>query len=76
MARRAELRLRAGKPASRPEIVRRAGFRRPALGHRTRRSRVMIAIPLCPACARAARSEGFFDAGATLLTGFREAKLG
>jgi len=36
----------------------------------------MIAIPLCPACARAAHSEGFFDAGSALLTGFREAKLG
>ena len=36
----------------------------------------MIAIPLCPACARAARTEGFFDAGSTLLTGFREAKFG
>ncbi len=36
----------------------------------------MISIPSCPACARAAHSEGFFDAGATLLTGFREAKFG
>lgn len=36
----------------------------------------MIAIPLCPACARAACAEGFFVAGATLLTGFREAKFG
>ena len=36
----------------------------------------MIALPLRPACARAARGEGFFDAGATLLTGFREAKFG
>ncbi len=36
----------------------------------------MIAIPLCPACARAARTEGLFDAGSTLLTGFREAKFG
>lgn len=36
----------------------------------------MIAIPLCPACARAARTEGFFDAGSTLLTGFREVKFG
>ncbi len=36
----------------------------------------MIAIPLCSACARAARSEGFFDAGSALLTGFREEKFG
>ncbi len=36
----------------------------------------MIAIPLCPACAWAARPEGFFDSGSTLLTGFREAKFG
>ncbi len=36
----------------------------------------MIAIPLCPACTRAARTEGFFDSGTTLLTGYREAKFG
>ncbi len=36
----------------------------------------MATIPLCPACARAARTEGFFDAGSALLTGFREAKFG
>ncbi len=33
----------------------------------------MATIPLCPACARAARTEGFFDAGSTLLTGFGKA---
>ncbi len=36
----------------------------------------MATIPLSPACARAARPEGFFDAGSALLTGFREAKFG
>ncbi len=36
----------------------------------------MATIPLCSACARAARNEGFFDAGSALLTGFREAKFG
>ncbi len=36
----------------------------------------MIALPLRPACARSARSEGFFDSGSTLLTGYREAKFG
>ena len=36
----------------------------------------MATIPLCPACARAARTEGVFDAGSTLLTGFTEAKFG
>ena len=36
----------------------------------------MIAIPLSPACARSARTEGFFDAGPALLTGFGEAKSG
>ncbi len=36
----------------------------------------MATIPLSPACARAARSEGFFDADSALLTGFREAKFG
>ncbi len=36
----------------------------------------MATIPLSPACARTARSEGFFDAGSALLTGFREAKFG
>ncbi len=36
----------------------------------------MIALPLRPACARAARGEGFFDSGTTLPTGYREAKFG
>jgi len=36
----------------------------------------MIALPSSPACARAAHSEGFFDSGSALLTGFREAKFG
>ena len=36
----------------------------------------MTTIPLSPACARAARTEGFFDAGPALLTGFREEKFG
>ena len=36
----------------------------------------MATIPSCPACARAARSEGFFDTGPASLTGFREAKFG
>ncbi len=36
----------------------------------------MATIPMCPACDRAARPEGFFDAGSTLLTGFKEAKFG
>ncbi len=36
----------------------------------------MATIPLSPACARAARTEGFFDADSALLTGFTEEKFG
>ena len=35
----------------------------------------MATIPLCPACTRAARTEGLFDAGSALLTGLREVKF-
>ena len=78
--------VRFRPPADPPaKVVRRAGLRRPALGHRTRRpaarrlwaagrTRVMAPIPLSPACARAARTDGSFYARPPLLTGLRGAR--